>query len=158
AAGRDRQVLLYAVRGAGARLLVRLPCPGGTVQALRFHPDGDRLAVVVQGERAARVWHLGLLRRRLAEMGLAGGWPSPAPPSPRRGDVGEDAPSVAARGRQHLREGDVDVGLAWLALALRLAEREGSPPGRELRHELAAWCAEGEYRTLHTGPASVTAL
>src|SRR5262249_14884773 len=38
AAGRDRQVLLYAVHGAEARLLVRLPCPGGTVQALRFHP------------------------------------------------------------------------------------------------------------------------
>src|SRR5262249_14788346 len=99
AGGRDREVLLYAMRGGGARLLVRLPCPGGTVQALRFHPDGDRLAVVVQGEKAARLWHLGLLRRRHGEMGLTEGWPPPASPTPRRRDVGEDVPSNAVRGR-----------------------------------------------------------
>src|SRR5262249_12537011 len=79
-------------------------------------------------------------------------------PAPRRRCAEEDAASVAACGRQHLREGDVGVGLAWLALALRLAEQEGSPLGGELRRELAAWSAEGEYRTIHTGPASVTAM
>jgi WD40 repeat protein len=79
AGGRDREVFLYDVRGAEARLLVRLPCPGGTVQALRFHPDGDQLAVVVQRESAVRVWQLDLLRQRLGEMGLAEGWPLTGP-------------------------------------------------------------------------------
>src|SRR5260370_36130728 len=32
--------------------------------------EGDRLAVVLAGERSVRVWHLDRLRAKLAEMGL----------------------------------------------------------------------------------------
>jgi hypothetical protein len=38
-----------------------------------FTPDRRRLLVLLQGERAVRVWHLDRLDERLAELGLAAG-------------------------------------------------------------------------------------
>ena len=54
------------------------------VRWLAFHPDGVRLFVLLDRERAVRVWHLDRLRDRLAELGLANGLeviePVPVPP------------------------------------------------------------------------------
>jgi hypothetical protein len=42
------------------------------VIGLRFHPDGKKLAVAMQGERAVRVWDLDRLREQLDALGR--GW------------------------------------------------------------------------------------
>ncbi len=48
-----------------------LPAPG-EVRAIRFSPDGNKLAVLVKNETAVRIWHLDRLRARLAALNL--GW------------------------------------------------------------------------------------
>jgi hypothetical protein len=45
---------------------------GNGVRQVCFSPDGTKLAVLVQNERAVRLWHLDRLRGRLEQMNL--GW------------------------------------------------------------------------------------
>ena len=60
----------------------------GSVRSLSFHPDGVRLAVLTDGERAVRWWHLDRLRDSLKQLNLAGGLEVIArlqlPPPPRK--------------------------------------------------------------------------
>jgi WD40 repeat protein len=51
--------------------IVTLPMTG-PVRQVAFTPDGKQLAVLVQNERAVRMWHLDRLNASLKEMGL--GW------------------------------------------------------------------------------------
>jgi hypothetical protein len=44
----------------------------GPIEQLDFTADGKKLAVLVQNERAVRLWDLDRLHTRLKEMGL--GW------------------------------------------------------------------------------------
>jgi WD40 repeat protein len=86
----DRTVKLWRWDGeAPAELLtLRQPAP---VRWLCFHPDGVRLFVLLEGERAVRVWHLDRLRDRLTGIGLGAGLegigPAALPPA-----VGEPEP------------------------------------------------------------------
>jgi len=66
---RDRTVKLWSCAGGRLRELLTLPQPG-PVRWLAFHPDGARLFVVLDRDRAVRVWHLDHLFARLTEMGL----------------------------------------------------------------------------------------
>jgi WD40 repeat protein len=68
---RDRTVRLWLRTGNNLEELLTLRQPGPVI-GMRFHPDGQQLAVLVQGEKAVRVWHLDRLRKRLDQMGL--GW------------------------------------------------------------------------------------
>src|SRR5262249_42896523 len=67
---KDRTVRLWQLEADSVRELLTLPSSTGPVSALAFHPNGDKLAVLVQGERVLRVWHLDRLRKRLGSMGL----------------------------------------------------------------------------------------
>ncbi len=69
---RDRTVKLWRCDDGVLTELVTLrqPVP---VRWLGFHPDGVRLYVLLEGERALRVWHLDRLRDRLTETGLGAG-------------------------------------------------------------------------------------
>jgi hypothetical protein len=69
---RDRTVKLWQVDGGSLTELLTLPQPAG-VRWLAFHPDGVRLFVLLERERAVRVWHLDELRRELARLGLGTG-------------------------------------------------------------------------------------
>jgi WD40 repeat protein len=66
---RDRTVRLWRCRGGALEERMTLPMPG-PVRWLAFHADGVRLFVLIDGERAVRVWHLDRLRARLDELGL----------------------------------------------------------------------------------------
>jgi WD40 repeat protein len=68
---RDRKVKLWKYDGESLSELMALPSPGPVV-SISFSPDGSRLAMLVQGERTVRIWHMDRLRDRLARMGL--GW------------------------------------------------------------------------------------
>jgi eukaryotic-like serine/threonine-protein kinase len=68
---KDRTVRLWRRDGASFRKLLALQAPG-PVLSVCFGPDGDRLVVLVQNERAVRLWDLGRLRKSLARMNL--GW------------------------------------------------------------------------------------
>jgi WD40 repeat protein len=68
---RDRTVRLWRRDGDAFEELLMLRLPGPVI-GLQFHPGGQRLAVLVQGERAVRVWHLERLRERVGQLGL--GW------------------------------------------------------------------------------------
>jgi WD40 repeat protein len=67
----DRTVRLWQRRGESFQEALTLR-QAGPVIGLRFHPDGKKLAVVMQGERAVRVWHLDRLQEQLTALGL--GW------------------------------------------------------------------------------------
>ncbi|WP_435010851.1 WD40 repeat domain-containing serine/threonine protein kinase [Tundrisphaera lichenicola] len=69
----DRIVRLYRREGERWGEFLTLPEASGSVRTVRFGPGGKTLVVLVDGERAVRVWHLDRLRERLAPMGL--GWP-----------------------------------------------------------------------------------
>lgn len=69
--GRDRVIRLWRREGQTFKEFVTLPA-GSAVTSLCFSPDGKNLAVVIQGERAVRVWHLERLKARLEALGL--GW------------------------------------------------------------------------------------
>jgi WD40 repeat protein len=69
---RDRTVRLWRCDGGRLDEVLTLPMPG-PVRGLAFHPDGVRLFVLLERERAVRVWHLDGLRTRLEALGLAGG-------------------------------------------------------------------------------------
>ena len=66
---RDRTVRLWLCSDDAVEELLTLREPG-PVDAVSFSADGKRLAVLVHGERAVRVWRLDLLRQSLSEMGL----------------------------------------------------------------------------------------
>jgi WD40 repeat protein len=82
---RDRTVKLWRCGKGDPEELLTLPLPRA-VRAVAFAPDGVRLAVVCEGERAVRIWHLDRLRDRLSALGLAeplaGPTPQPVPPAP----------------------------------------------------------------------------
>ena len=65
----DGTVRLYRFDGRTASewLTLRLQ---GSVQALSASPDGERLALLLAGERAVRIWDLKQLRERLEQMEL----------------------------------------------------------------------------------------
>ncbi|MGL4550483.1 MAG: WD40 repeat domain-containing protein, partial [Gemmataceae bacterium] len=67
---RDGTVVLWKADGLRPLLTLRL---GRPVIGLGLFPDGARLAVLLKGERAARVWRLDLLRARCEEMRLGDG-------------------------------------------------------------------------------------
>src|SRR5262249_3797022 len=67
----DQTVRLWRRTDAGFELLIALKAPPGRVSAGRLSPDQTKLAVLVEPERAVRLWHLDRLKARLAEMGLA---------------------------------------------------------------------------------------
>jgi hypothetical protein len=69
---RDKTVKLWRWDGAAlTELLTLRQC--AAVRWLGFHPDGVRLFVLLDGERAVRVWHLDRLRSRLTELKLGAG-------------------------------------------------------------------------------------
>ncbi|HZU37336.1 MAG TPA: PA14 domain-containing protein, partial [Gemmataceae bacterium] len=70
----DRTVKLWRWNGSALSevLTLRQPAP---VRWLAFHRDGVRLFVLLDGERAVRVWHLDRLWARLGDMGLDGELP-----------------------------------------------------------------------------------
>jgi WD40 repeat protein len=65
-ASRDGTVRLW--RPDGQQLLT-LEAPG-PVRKISVGPDGSKLALVVEGERAVRLWHLDRLAAQLADLGL----------------------------------------------------------------------------------------
>ncbi len=69
---RDHTVCLWCCDGGRLDLLLTLWMPG-PVRSVAFHPDGVRLFVLLERERAVRVWHLDRLRARLEPLGLAVG-------------------------------------------------------------------------------------
>jgi WD40 repeat protein len=69
---RDRTVRLWRCEDGALEELMSLPMPG-PVRWLGFHPDGVRLFVLLDRERAVRVWHLDGLRERLTSLGLGTG-------------------------------------------------------------------------------------
>jgi hypothetical protein len=71
---RDRTVHLWRCEGDELREVLALPMPA-PVRWLAFPPDGLRLYVLLDHERAVRVWHLDRLRERLTTLGLAAGLP-----------------------------------------------------------------------------------
>jgi WD40 repeat protein len=83
---RDRTVKLWQVDRGSLTELLTLRQPAA-VRWLAFHPDGVRLFVLLERERAVRVWHLDRLRQRLSDLGLGTGLdaiepralPKPAP-------------------------------------------------------------------------------
>jgi WD40 repeat protein len=65
----DRTVKLWKCDRALEKVLtLRQPA---AVSWLAFHPDGVRLFVLLEGERAVRVWHLDRLGERVGGLGLA---------------------------------------------------------------------------------------
>jgi WD40 repeat protein len=65
----SRDGTIRLCRAEGTPLLtLEMPAP---VQRLVVAPDASRLAVLVEGERAARVWHLDQLRLELDRLGLS---------------------------------------------------------------------------------------
>jgi serine/threonine protein kinase/WD40 repeat protein len=65
----DRTVKLWDYAGGKLTELLTLRQPD-RVRWLAFHPDGVRLFVLLDRERAVRVWHLDRLRARLTELAL----------------------------------------------------------------------------------------
>ena len=78
--GYDHAVRLWRWDGRQLKELLGLPTPAA-VQRLAFTPDCRRLLVLLQNERALRLWHLDRLDARLAELGLRSGLPSFLSPS-----------------------------------------------------------------------------
>jgi WD40 repeat protein len=73
-ASRDCSVTLW--RRDGQRLIELMTLPAtGPVRGLSFFPDGRRLMVIVEKERAVRIWHLDRLDTLLGRLGLSSGLP-----------------------------------------------------------------------------------
>jgi hypothetical protein len=68
--GRDRAIRLWAADGSPVMTL-RL---GGTVDMLKFSPDGRELYALVDGERALRRWRLDQLTKRIRALGIDPGY------------------------------------------------------------------------------------
>ena len=68
---RDQTVRLWLCADDAVEELLTLREPG-PVEAVSFSADGKRLAVLVHGERAVRVWRLDWLRQSLGEWGWIG--------------------------------------------------------------------------------------
>src|SRR5262249_2464799 len=83
---RGRTVKRWQVERGSLTELLTLRQPAA-VRWLAFHPDGVRLFVLLERERAVRVWHLDRLRQQLSGLGLGKGLeavearalPKPAP-------------------------------------------------------------------------------
>jgi len=74
---REGGLQLWLEDGDQLRQLLSWPTPR-SITSLRFSPDGKRLAFIVEGERAVRVWDLPKLHQQLSNLGL--GWPiQPSP-------------------------------------------------------------------------------
>jgi WD40 repeat protein len=69
---RDKTVKLWRWDGTALTELLTLRQPA-RVRWLAFHADGVRLLVLLEGERAVRVWHLDRLCSHLTEMNLGAG-------------------------------------------------------------------------------------
>jgi len=70
-ASRDKTVGLWRVDGSAPSEIVRIPSPSGRpILSVGFSPDGKLLGMLVQNERAVRVWDLDRLRSRLKVLGL----------------------------------------------------------------------------------------
>lgn len=69
---RDRTVAIWRRDGDSFQQLVVLKSPTGPVNALRLSRDGNTLVLLVNKERAVRVWDVDALRKRLEQMNL--GW------------------------------------------------------------------------------------
>ena len=67
---KDGSVLLWRRQGMELKVLLTLRFASGSVDSVRFSHDGRKLAVLVRGERAVRIWHLDRLKHRLGQMGL----------------------------------------------------------------------------------------
>lgn len=67
---RDGNVRLWKASDRSFELLITLPSPGGAIQSVRFSPDGRRLATLVRGENAVRMWLLDRLWSELKEAQL----------------------------------------------------------------------------------------
>jgi serine/threonine protein kinase/WD40 repeat protein len=92
--GRGRKVILWRWDGSELHELLTLPMPA-PVRALAFHPDGARLFVLLDKERAVRVWRLDRLARRLTALGLGDGLPSFEPADlPPAADLPKPTPPV----------------------------------------------------------------
>jgi WD40 repeat protein len=66
----DQTVRLWKRADRTYQEILTLPLPSGAAISVRFSPDGTKLAMLVQNERAMRIWHLDRLRARLAQMNL----------------------------------------------------------------------------------------
>jgi WD40 repeat protein len=67
---KDGTVRLWQSQGMELTALMTLRFASGAVDAVRFSHDGRKLAILVEGERAIRIWHLDRLRDHLGQMGL----------------------------------------------------------------------------------------
>jgi WD40 repeat protein len=67
---RDGSLRLWQRQGDAFQPLIALPAPG-PVAVVHFQSDG-KLGMLVQGERAVRIWDVSGLRQRLNQLGL--GW------------------------------------------------------------------------------------
>ena len=69
--GRDRAVAIWDLNSGHPQELLRIPAPSGRpVLSVKFSPDGGTLAMLVQNERAVRLWNLNELRTRLKRLGI----------------------------------------------------------------------------------------
>ena len=66
----DRTVHLWRRNGDQLEKLVTLRTPSGPLASVRFSHDARKLAVLIDGETAVRIWHLDRLRQQLAELSL----------------------------------------------------------------------------------------
>jgi WD40 repeat protein len=74
----DRQSAVRLIDPENGRPLALLRAPESLmIQYLSFSPDGRHLALATSGLRT-HLWDLGLIRKRLAEMGLEQGFPEEA--------------------------------------------------------------------------------
>jgi WD40 repeat protein len=69
-ASEDRTIRLWQVHLNALEPLLTLRSATGPVMSVRFDPDGRTLLYLVLNETVVRVWHLDLLKERLAQMGL----------------------------------------------------------------------------------------
>jgi WD40 repeat protein len=75
--GRDGVVRVWRCEGSNLHLAYTLPDFSGPIRGVSFDRRGDVLAVVVQGERAVRIWKLNGLAEEFAARGLSAASPAP---------------------------------------------------------------------------------
>jgi serine/threonine protein kinase/WD40 repeat protein len=147
----DADKIIRLVETETARTIARLESPDlSRVRSAAFSPDGLRLIIATNDGPAVHVWDLGLIRGRLAEMGLD--WDAPAyPDSPfsvsnahilrtdvvvHLGTIGAAIPWVPDEVGRLLRSGDVGLAIdaqrRWVRLVPYLAG-----PHRELANILS---------------------
>ena len=74
-ASKDRTIVLWLRQQKNLDTfepLLTLRSPNGPVSQIAFNRSGEELAALVHNQRAVQIWHLDLLRQRLAELNL--GW------------------------------------------------------------------------------------